>query len=139
MDGNDKLRKATSMKHAIRFILLTLFAATMFAQVSITVTVTVPASAAPIVTDWMATQCATYNADGVTCATLLYPTAKSLVQSIVQTAINNQLAGIYQWAIATGNANLAAAVKTAVVAKQTAQAALQAAQTTAATATVVTQ
>jgi hypothetical protein len=61
------------------------------------------------------------------------------VQSIVQTAINNQLAGIYQWAIATGDANLAAAVKAAVVAKQTAQTALQSAQTTAATATVVTQ
>ena len=119
---------------------LVLLAGALCAQTTtITVTVTVPAGTAPIVTDWLATQCATYNADGVTCATPLYASLKAFVQQTIQTAINNQLATILQWAVATNDASIPAAVKTAITNRTAAQTTISAAQATAAVATAVAQ
>ena len=128
------------MKHVLAILLLALFAGLLPAQTTVaTVTITVPTAAIPRVTAWMATQCAVYAADGVTCVTPQYASAKDLAQQIVQAAINAKLLGILQWAVSTADTSLPAAIKTQIANRLAAQTAITTAQTVAASAGVTAQ
>jgi hypothetical protein len=122
------------------FLILLLMAGSLAAQTTtVTITIVVPTGTAPIVTAWMATQCAQYAADGTTCTTPQYASVKDLLQQTVQAAVNAKLLGILQWAVATSDASIPAAVKTQIANRLNAQRAIDAAQTSAATSTVTAQ
>jgi hypothetical protein len=125
------------MKRMIWILALAILPGLLSAQTTVaTVTITVPTAAVPIVNAWIATQCAVYATDGITCVTPQYASAKDLAQQIVQAAINAKLMSILQWAVTTTDPSIPAAVKTQITNRLNAQAAIANAQTAAATATV---
>ena len=114
------------MKRMIWILALAILPGLLSAQTTVaTVTITVPTAAVPIVNAWIATQCAVYATDGITCVTPQYASAKDLAQQ-----------SILQWAVTTTDPSIPAAVKTQITNRLNAQAAIANAQTAAATATV---
>ena len=128
------------MKRTIVILALAILPGLLSAQTTVaTVTITVPTAAVPIVNAWIATQCAVYATDGITCVTPQYASAKDLAQQIVQAAINAKLLGILQWAVSTADTSLPAAIKTQIANRLAAQTAITTAQTVAASAGVTAQ
>ena len=123
------------------FVLLAGIAAAQ--TTTVTISITVPSSAGPVVTAWLKSQCATYVLDAnnnptTACATQAYPDVKSYLSALLTPQIRTAIQQAVAWAIANGDASLPAAVRTAIANKNTAQSAVDAASA-AATPTVAVQ
>jgi hypothetical protein len=102
----------------------TIFAALLFAvvccaQTTITVTVTIPALAAPVATNWVASLCASLANNG-SCATQQYPDVATAVKALIAQALNAQALTAALWAVNNQDASLPSAVLGAITSAQAA-------------------
>lgn len=99
---------------------LLIFALACAAQTSVTVTITVPSAAVPVVQAWLNSDMNCAAKDSATppaCIQRKYDTVSALVKGVLQDAVNAQLVVAAQWAIDTNDASLPATIKAAITAK----------------------
>jgi hypothetical protein len=129
-----RIRKVNTMKKLIvLFVLLTGLCA---AQTTVTISVTIPASAVPVVKAWLASQCTVFtkdvNGDNVVCSTPTYPDVKAYLSAVLTPQITVIIKQALDWAVANGDLSLPNPVQTAIANKKAADATLAGAATAAA-------
>ena len=100
---------------------LLLCAGFAMAQTSVTITITVPSAAVPVMDAWRATQCGQMAVNGA-CAAPKYADLVTMLKAVIAQAIADQMsAPSVQWAVATKDASLPTSIKNAIANATSAQ------------------